>query len=165
MLPSAERTVSDCIKDLAVAALLGGVAIVALTQIDPGDAPDDMASGGVTFATLPLAAASGLLILTLIYAVGAARDLFILRSSGVRFGQGDGSIGWAVVVRRVATVPVLAGYVWSLHFLPLYVATPIFLLAMFWIYGERRPLLSIGIAVTGGAALHGLFVVLLNLPL
>lgn len=147
----------DALAGLAFAGLGGFVLVVLANTQNTGILADD----GVTFRTMP--ALYGWLLLGMASLL-AVRGLVALRRDGLgRFAfDRDTRL---MVVRIAATLALTVAYVLLIRVLPFALVTFVFLVVMFAVYGQRRPLPIALVSAAGAAAAHLLFITALGLPL
>ena len=159
-----DAALTEAIKDVLFGLglfLTGGFALFWILRTPRGFGASASAMG---FDTLPILCSTLLMGLAALYLAGRFRTL----AAAVRAtGHALPRPAWPhpVIWQRVATVVALVSYVLALRHLPFYAATFLLLAAMFVLYGQRQPLVVLGVAVAGSAALTGLVVHALRLPL
>lgn len=159
-----DTALREAIKDVLFALALIATGGFALFWILRTPAGFGSSSSPIGFDTLPIVASVLLMLLAGIYLVGRLVALVAAARATRR---------WAprllaptpVIWQRLATVTALVLYVLSLRHVPFYAATFGLLAVMFVVYGQRSPLVVLGVALVGSAALTGLFVHALRLPI
>lgn len=153
-------------KDLALGLALIAGGLYAAWRINFVDRPGFVMSSGVLdFASVPTIASVGISLLALVHTAGIVMRLVALGGfDPARWGRVS-LIPSRTAARRAVTLALLVGYALALKDVPFFVATAIFLGAMFVLYGHVSPVRVGVVALAGSAALTGLFVHLLHLPL
>ncbi|MEF2553973.1 tripartite tricarboxylate transporter TctB family protein [Aurantimonas sp. A2-1-M11] len=149
-------------KDVGFAGVFLALGLYSAYHINYVDTPGFiMSTGRLDYAAVPTIASLGIVILSLIYLAGSLRRAF----SAPLVLENRTPIAWSVVVRRIGTLLLLIGFILMLKQIPFFIASAIFLSAMFVLLGQTS-LWRIGlVALVGAGALHLLFVVALSLPL
>lgn len=157
----------DAAKDLVLSLVLFALGLGALLYIQygPGVALQVSRDAQITFRSFPTAIAGLLMLLTALYAAASAL-------AWVRAAKGGGPTGPIPVpplpyvpLRVAAVVVLLIGFTLLLGKVPLFALAAIFLFIAFFIFGTTRWARMAVVALAGGAFFHGLFVVVLKLPL
>lgn len=156
----------ELLKDLLFGLLLLAVGIFALVWIKFTPAAISAPAAALDFASVPVLCSLLLIFLSAIYAGGALLNLILLDGAEAR--QWPSPLSWRPTIvtwRRLATAVGLIGYAFALKALPFFFATFMLLAVMFFVYG-RRSIIMVGIvSLLGSAALTGLFVYALRLPI
>lgn len=167
---------SEQLKDLVIELALLATGAFALTYIAL------QASAGhhlkaVNFSTFPIMISGGIILLSGIKLTQTLTSILRLSTgtSKARLVAGQGGRKAAVmtmvrgnlklIVRFAGTVALSAAYAFMLGNINFFILTALFLLAMFWLYGLRSPIYTCLMAAASAAALYGLFVSFLHLPL
>lgn len=164
------------LKDLVVELALLATGVFALTYIVL-EASADHHLKAVNFSTFPVMISAGIILLsaikltqTLTSILGlptgtSNRSLLSLgerpRHTLVTMVRGN----LKLITRFTGTVSLSVAYAFMLGNINFFVLTALFLLVMFWLYGLRHPIHTCLMAAASAAALYGLFVSFLHLPL
>jgi hypothetical protein len=169
------------IKNLVLAITLLGLGVFALATIGATPEQSRIASAAtLNYASLPKTYGWALIILTGIYIITIFIDMYKHRS--IEKLQGRESLPVAskkleadrptsiwpskvVLFRLTGTFLMLVIYVFSLEHVHFMVATTVFLLCMFYIFGQRSLKKISMVSIAGGAAFYLLFIKGLNLPI
>ncbi len=155
-------------QDLAVGLAFVALGLYAAYRINFLDKPVfGLSTGPLDYATVPTIAALGIAALALIYVAGTVRKLVAGAGAGADEAAAPAAprVSWRVVGRRLGTFGLLAAYVAAMKDVPFFLATAVFLAAMFVLYGQTSPVRVAAVSLIGAGALYGLFVVALRLPL
>ena len=151
-------------QDLALGLAFVALGLYAAWRINFVDKPVfGLSTGPLTYATVPTIASLGITLLALLYVATSVRRLIATRA--VIASDVVARVSWRVVGRRIGTFALLVAYVMAMKDVPFFIATAIFLAAMFVLYGQRSPLKVAAVALIGAGALYAMFVVALRLPL
>ncbi len=150
-------------KDLLTALGLLLFAVGGFVFINPNGSGVFAGPGGMTWRTMPFVYAGLLVVFSLIYVVQSVAR--IRAEVAADAGDGPSANDKVVLVRRGATLGFLLAYVLLLRVFGFAVMTPLFLFALFRLYGRGHWRGDLGIALVGGLLLWGLFVRVLRLNL
>ncbi|MEQ8709405.1 MAG: tripartite tricarboxylate transporter TctB family protein [Rhodospirillales bacterium] len=159
------ESVKDCF--LAIVLFSVGLAGLLYIQYGPGEALQNSRDAQITFRSFPTAISGLLMLLTGIYAVASGVAWLKSRHQEAA-GENEqaGVPGPAYLAARViGLVALLVIFALTIGMLPLFVLASIFLFIAFFIFGQTEPLRMGVIALLGGGFFHGLFVLILDLPL
>jgi hypothetical protein len=149
----------DTLKDLAITGVLAAIAVTALVSISITQRPalSFQYTSGLPFSTLPNLYAGLMLFLCLL---NAGLALF------ARKRQADMPvIDRLSLIRAAATIVLLFVFVNLIGKIPFVLLCAGFLCVLFFVYGKKNLLQTVGISVGGAVALHLLFITALNLRL
>lgn len=164
----------DVYKDVFLSLALAGVGAFGFfyIQYGPGEALQVSQDAEITFRSFPSAISILLLVLSCLY--GAASVLAAYRNRSrdplpVEGAEIEATTSIEapkhLLVRVVAILGLLIGFALSIGLAPLFVLASIFLFLAFIIFGQTNWVRMAIVALIGGALFHGLFVVILHLPL
>lgn len=162
------------LKDTALAALLGGLGILAYVSVRGTGATGLLVGQDIGYATLPSIWSALLVLLAVLYGTTSLIDALRIRrrlQAGKADGPGPGvtlerpRADLRLVARVAGSVVLLLAYALLLETLPFALLTMAFLLVALLLYGQPFRWTTLALAVGGGAFFHGLFVVFLKLPL
>ena len=158
-------------KDLLIGVTVFALGLGALLYIQygPGEALQTSRDAQITFRSFPSVISALLMLLSGIFvAVSLVSRSRVQSESGsaVTADETGKQKGPPYLALRMAGLLILLiAYAILLGAVPYYLLTAIFLFILFFIFGETNPLRNLIVAALGGAAFHGLFVMVLHLPL
>lgn len=158
---------SDIIKDILIGFLILIISVGAFFTYNPADAPLDMGTDGMNFATYPLGVATLLTVLGLIYLGNSFLKFFTLKEDYKFWNYFFQSIkdNKSLYFKRVNTVVLLIIYAFFLGEINFMLLTSIFLFLGFFLYDRRDYLLMLVLSLLGGSFSYALFVYFLKLPI
>lgn len=159
----------ESVKDCFLALILFSVGLAGLLYIQygPGEALQNSRDAQITFRSFPTVISGLLMLLTGLYA--AASFAAWLKSKNP--DAGDDSARPAarepgyLAARIVGLIGLLVAFALTIGMAPLFVLASIFLFIAFFIFGQTGLLRMGVIAILGGGLFHGLFIMILDLPL
>ena len=158
---------SDYFKDILIALMVLVISIGCYFTYNPADAPMDLGSDGMNFATYPLGVASFLTFLGLIYLVISIKkylsssDQFDFTNQLLQAIKDNKSLYF----KRLGTVVLLILFSIILGDINFMLVTSIFLFLGFYLYDRRDYIFMIIFSILGGGFSYGLFVYFLKLPI
>ncbi len=158
---------SDYFKDILIALMVLVISIGCFFTYNPADAPMDLGSDGMNFATYPLGVASFLTFLGLIYLVISIKK-YLSSSDQFDFtNQLSQAIkdNKSLYFKRLGTVVLLILFSIILGEINFMLVTSIFLFLGFYLYDRRDYIFMIILSILGGGFSYGLFVYFLKLPI
>ena len=172
---------SETQKDVALGLFVLAIAIGGFLFVNPTDAPVTEGPGGLSWRTMPFVYSGLLLLLALLFIAitlvkgpipassdpGESRELERESADERATEAGERPFaGWRVATwRRVATVVLLVAYSQALGPFGFAATTPLFLFALFTVFGKTGWLQNLLVSVIGGLVLWLLFASLLKMPL
>ena len=141
-------------------------------QYGPGEALQVSQEAQITFRSFPSVISLLLLLLSGMY--GASSALAAVRArrhpprpaEGAALEKASRVVPPKFLLARTVSVPVLLiGFAQSIGVAPLFVVSAIFLFIAFFVFGQTNWVRMAVVATVGGALFHGLFVLILDLPL
>ncbi|MFQ5936057.1 MAG: tripartite tricarboxylate transporter TctB family protein [Acidiferrobacterales bacterium] len=161
------------LADMILAIVFIAIGLLVLNDIRSTEHTGYNVIESITFATMPSIYAGLLIGLSLLF--GATATFEILRerrskkgtidAAAVRSEETSGASRKITAVRTVSTVVAVVVYVLLLEYIHFLALTAIFLFVMFQLYGQRSVVGTGAVAIVGAAALHGLFITILKLPI
>lgn len=167
MLANEAEKKSDYFKDILIALMVLVISIGCFFTYNPADAPMDLGSDGMNFATYPLGVASFLTFLGLIYLVISIKkylsssDQFDFTNQLLQAIKDNKSLYF----KRLGTVVLLILFSIILGEINFMVVTSMFLFSGFYLYDRRDYIFMIILSILGGGFSYGLFVYFLKLPI
>ncbi|MGD9868070.1 MAG: tripartite tricarboxylate transporter TctB family protein [Hyphomicrobiales bacterium] len=160
-------------KDLLLGAVLFALGLGALLYIQygPGEALQTSRDAQITFRSFPtvisvlLMLLAGLFTATTLFTQFGAHAPEVPARSAPEPGAGGRKQPTHLALRMLALLVLLIAYAELLSVLPYWLLTGLFLFLLFFVFGETNPLRNALVAALGAAAFHGLFVMILQLPL
>ena len=158
---------SDIVKDILIGFIILIISVGAFFTYNPADAPLDVGTDGMNFATYPLGVASLLTVLGLIY-FGNSLIKFI------KFKEDYSFVNYlfqsiqdnkSLYFKRLSTVILLILYALILGEINFMLLTSSFLFIGFFLYERRDYFLMLILSLLGGGFSYALFVYFLNLPI
>lgn len=174
--------VSEKSKDLVLGLCILAFALGGFVFVNPTGAPVTEGPGGLSWRTLPLIYSGLLLALAVVFLAATllgASEAVGGRSDGPadRPATADGGSGQAAIetgppgsravpaMRRVGVVVCLLAYSQALGAFGFALSTPVFLLALLYLFGRRDARENLLVSIVGGGVLWVLFAYLLRMPL
>ena len=158
---------SDYFKDMLIALMVLFISIGCFFTYNPADAPMDLGSDGMNFATYPLGVASFLTFLGMIYLVISIKkylsssDHFDFTKQLLQAIKDNKSLYF----KRIGTVVLLILFSIILGEINFMLVTSVFLFLGFYLYDRRDYIFMIILSLLGGGFSYGLFVYFLKLPI
>lgn len=158
---------SDIVKDILIGFIILIISVGAFFTYNPADAPLDVGTDGMNFATYPLGVASLLTVLGLIY-FGNSLIKFI------KFKEDYSFVNYlfqsiqdnkSLYFKRLSTVILLILYALILGEINFMLLTSSFLFIGFFLYERRDYFLMLILSLLGGGFSYALFVYFLKLPI
>jgi len=158
---------SDLVKDILIGFFFLIISVGAFFAYNPADAPLDVGTDGMNFATYPLGVASLLTILVLIYLITSFKKFFSAQQDYNFFKYLNQSIqdNKSLYFKRILTVILLTVYALILGEINFMLLTSVFLFAVFYLYERRDFFFMITLSLLGGGFSYALFVYFLKLPI
>lgn len=158
---------SDIVKDILVGFIILIISVGAFFTYNPADAPLDVGTDGMNFATYPLGVASLLTFLGLIYLGNSLIKFFNLKEDYSFFNYLFQSIkeNKPLYFKRFFTVILLILYALILGEINFMLLTSSFLFLGFFLYERRDYFLMLILSLLGGGFSYALFVYFLKLPI
>lgn len=160
---------NESVKDCFLALILFSVGLAGLLYIQygPGEALQNSRDAQITFRSFPTVISGLLMLLTGIYACASFTAWVRSRNAGT---DGDDTGVTApgpayLAARIVGLIALLVVFALTIGMLPLFILASIFLFIAFFIFGQTNLLRMGVIAILGGGLFHGLFILILDLPL
>ncbi len=158
----------DSKQDFALALVLFGIGLGALLyiQFGPGQALQSSQDAQITFRSFPSAIAMMLMVLSALFALSSGLAIRRVRESE-RPVQAAPAVAPPKYLRLriLALLGLLIAFALAIGTMPLFVLASVFLFVAFLIFGQTSLLRVTVVAIIGGALFHGLFVLILHLPL
>jgi hypothetical protein len=157
---------SDIVKDILIGFIILIISVGAFFTYNPADAPLDVGTDGMNFATYPLGVASLLTVLGLIYLGNSLIKYFNLKEDYSFFNYLFQSIqdNKSLYFKRLSTVILLILYALILGEINFMLLTSSFLFLGFFLYERRDYFLMLILSLLGGGFSYALFVYFLKLP-
>lgn len=163
----------DRIADLALAVSLIVLGSFVLVDINTTEMTGHSVIGSIGFSTLPTIYAGLIVVFAAVIGVVALAGMWRERalqrpSPSPEDTAGPGKSGPSqklVAIRTLGTIAVVGVYASLLKHVGFFVLTAVFLFIMFQLYGQRSLVQTTIVALIGAAAMHGLFITALKLPL
>lgn len=158
---------SDIVKDILVGFIILIISVGAFFTYNPADAPLDVGTDGMNFATYPLGVASLLTFLGLIYLGNSLIKFFNLKEDYNFINYLFQSIkeNKPLYFKRFFTVILLILYALILGEINFMLLTSSFLFLGFFLYERRDYFLMLILSLLGGGFSYALFVYFLKLPI
>jgi hypothetical protein len=158
---------SDIVKDILIGFIILIISVGAFFTYNPADAPLDVGTDGMNFATYPLGVASLLTLLGLIYLGNSLIKYFNLKEDYSFFNYLFQSIqdNKSLYFKRLSTVILLILYALILGEINFMLLTSSFLFLGFFLYERRDYFLMLILSLLGGGFSYALFVYFLKLPI
>jgi hypothetical protein len=158
---------SDIVKDILVGFIILIISVGAFFTYNPADAPLDVGTDGMNFATYPLGVASLLTFLGLIYLGNSLIKFFNLKEDYNFINYLFQSIkeNKPLYFKRFFTVILLILYALILGEINFMLLTSSFLFLAFFLYERRDYFLMLILSLLGGGFSYALFVYFLKLPI
>jgi hypothetical protein len=158
---------SDIVKDILIGFIILIISVGAFFTYNPADAPLDVGTDGMNFATYPLGVASLLTVLGLIYLGNSLIKYFNLKEDYSFFNYLFQSIqdNKSLYFKRLSTVILLILYALILGEINFMLLTSSFLFLGFFLYERRDYFLMLILSLLGGGFSYALFVYFLKLPI
>ena len=158
---------SDYFKDIIIALMVLFISVGCFFAYNPADAPLDVGSDGMNFATYPLGVASFLTVLGLIYLTISIKKYLSSSDHFDFYNQFSQAIkeNRSLYFKRLGTVVLLILFAIILGEINFMLLTSIFLFFGFYLYDRRDYIFMIILSLLGGGFSYGLFVYFLKLPL
>ena len=158
---------SDIVKDILVGFFILIISVGAFFTYNPADAPLDLGTDGMNFATYPLGVASLLTFLGLIYLGNSLIKFFNLKEDYNFINYLFKSIkdNKPLYFKRFFTVILLILYALILGEINFMLLTSSFLFLGFFLYERRDYFLMLILSLLGGGFSYALFVYFLKLPI
>lgn len=158
---------SDIVKDILIGFIILIISVGAFFTYNPADAPLDVGTDGMNFATYPLGVASLLTLLGLIYLGNSLIKYFNLKEDYSFFNYLIQSIqdNKSLYFKRLSTVILLLLYALILGEINFMLLTSSFLFLGFFLYERRDYFLMLILSLLGGGFSYALFVYFLKLPI
>lgn len=158
---------SDIVKDILIGFIILIISVGAFFTYNPADAPLDVGTDGMNFATYPLGVASLLTVLGLIYLGNSLIKYFNLKEDYSFFNYLFQSIqdNKSLYFKRLSTVILLILYALILGEINFMLLTSSFLFLGFFLYERRDYFLMLMLSLLGGGFSYALFVYFLKLPI
>lgn len=158
---------SDIVKDILIGFIILIISVGAFFTYNPADAPLDVGTDGMNFATYPLGVASLLTVLGLIYLGNSLIKYFNLKEDYSFFNYLIQSIqdNKSLYFKRLSTVILLLLYALILGEINFMLLTSSFLFLGFFLYERRDYFLMLILSLLGGGFSYALFVYFLKLPI
>ena len=158
---------SDIVKDILIGFIILIISVGAFFTYNPADAPLDVGTDGMNFATYPLGVASLLTLLGLIYLGNSLIKYFNLKEDYSFFNYLIQSIqdNKSLYFKRLSTVILLLLYALILGEINFMLLTSSFLFLGFFLYERRDYFLMLILSLFGGGFSYALFVYFLKLPI
>ena len=158
---------SDIVKDILVGFIILIISVGAFFTYNPADAPLDVGTDGMNFATYPIGVASLLTFLGLIYLGNSLIKFFNLKEDYNFINYLFQSIkeNKPLYFKRFFTVILLILYALILGEINFMLLTSSFLFLGFFLYERRDYFLMLILSLLGGGFSYALFVYFLKLPI
>ncbi len=158
---------NEHLKDVCIAVLVLIISIGCFFTYNPADAPLQVGTDGMTFATYPLGVASLLTILGTIYFIISLKKYLTSNEKYNLFGYILKAIkdNRSLYFKRIGTVVLLVAFALILGKVNFLIVTSVFLFLGFYLYDRRDYIFMIILSVLGGLFSYGLFVYFLKLPI
>ena len=158
---------SDIVKDILIGFFILIISVGAFFTYNPADAPLDLGTDGMNFATYPLGVASLLTFLGLIYLGNSLIKFFNLKEDYNFINYLFQSIkeNKPLYFKRFFTVILLILYALILGEINFMLLTSSFLFLGFFLYERRDYFLMFILSLLGGGFSYALFVYFLKLPI
>ena len=158
---------SDIVKDILIGFIILIISVGAFFTYNPADAPLDVGTDGMNFATYPLGVASLLTLLGLIYLGNSLIKYFNLKEDYSFLNYLIQSIqdNKSLYFKRLSTVILLLLYALILGEINFMLLTSSFLFLGFFLYERRDYFLMLILSLLGGGFSYALFVYFLKLPI
>ena len=158
---------SDIVKDILVGFIILIISVGAFFTYNPADAPLDVGTDGMNFATYPLGVASLLTFLGLIYLGNSLIKFINIKEDYSFFNYLFQSIkeNKPLYFKRFFTVILLILYALILGEINFMLLTSSFLFLGFFLYERRDYFLMLILSLLGGGFSYALFVYFLKLPI
>ena len=162
-----KKVKSDFFKDIIMAFIILIISIGCFFTYNPADAPLDIGTDGMTFATYPLAVAGLLTVLGIIYLFSSLKKY---KNSSEELNLFSNIIyqikkNKSLYSKRLGSVLLLIIYALMIGKINFLISSILFLFAAFYLY-DRRDYIRMGIiSFLGSGFLYALFVYFLKLPI
>ena len=158
---------SDIVKDILIGFIILIISVGAFFTYNPADAPLDVGTDGMNFATYPLGVASLLTVLGLIYLTNSLIKFINVKEEYSFFNYLIQSIqdNKSLYFKRLSTVILLLLYALILGEINFMLLTSSFLFLGFFLYERRDYFLMLILSLLGGGFSYALFVYFLKLPI
>lgn len=158
---------SDIVKDILVGFFILIISVGAFFTYNPADAPLDLGTDGMNFATYPLGVASLLTFLGLIYLGNSLIKFFNLKEdyNFINYLLQSIKDNKPLYFKRFFTVILLILYALILGEINFMLLTSSFLFLGFFLYERRDYFLMLILSLLGGVFSYALFVYFLKLPI
>ena len=158
---------SDIVKDILIGFIILIISVGAFFTYNPADAPLDVGTDGMNFATYPLGVASLLTVLGFIYLGNSLIKFIQLNEDYSFFNYLFQSIqdNKSLYFKRFSTVILLILYALILGEINFMLLTSSFLFLGFFLYERRDYFLMLILSLLGGGFSYALFVYFLKLPI
>ena len=162
-----KKVKSDSFKDIIMAFIILIISIGCFFTYNPADAPLDIGTDGMTFATYPLAVAGLLTVLGIIYLFSSLKKY---KNSSEELNLFSNIIyqikkNKSLYSKRLGSVLLLIIYALMIGKINFLISSILFLFAAFYLY-DRRDYIRMGIiSFLGSGFLYALFVYFLKLPI
>ena len=162
-----KKVKSDFFKDIIMAFIILIISIGCFFTYNPADAPLDIGTDGMTFATYPLAVAGLLTVLGIIYLFSSLKkyknsseELNLFSNITYQIKKNK-----SLYSKRLGSVLLLIIYALMIGKINFLISSILFLFAAFYLY-DRRDYIRMGIiSFLGSGFLYALFVYFLKLPI
>lgn len=158
---------SDIVKDILIGFFILIISVGAFFTYNPADAPLDLGTDGMNFATYPLGVASLLTFLGLIYLGNSLIKFFNLKEdyNFINYLLQSIKDNKPLYFKRFFTVILLILYALILGEINFMLLTSSFLFLGFFLYERRDYFLMLILSLLGGVFSYALFVYFLKLPI
>ena len=158
---------SDIVKDILIGFFILIISVGAFFTYNPADAPLDLGTDGMNFATYPLGVASLLTFLGLIYLGNSLIKFFNLKEdyNFINYLLQSIKDNKPLYFKRFFTVILLILYALILGEINFMLLTSSFLFLGFFLYERRDYFLMLILSLLGGGFSYALFVYFLKLPI
>ncbi len=160
---------NESAKDLFLAGIIFAIGLGAFLYIQhgPGQALQNSRDAQITFRSFPSAISLLLMLLSGLFAAASLRAMVSGRQEiETTTGQTDAPhVPRHLGLRVASLVALLIAFTQTIGLAPLFVLSAVFLFIAFFIFGQRNLVRMGVVSILGGAFFHGVFVMILNLPL
>jgi hypothetical protein len=162
-----QKIKAELFKDIIMGIIILSISVGCFFTYNPADAPLEVGTGGMTFATYPLAVASLLTILGLIYLLSSFLKYIKNSSKFDLLSNINNAVknNKSLYFKRLGSVILLVIYARMIGEINFFISSMIFLFTAFYLF-ERRDYLKMSVlSVLGSGFLYALFIYFLKLPI
>ena len=162
-----KKVKTDLFKDIIMGVIILIISIGCFFTYNPADAPLEIGTDGMTFATYPLAVATLLTFLGLIYLISSIKKYIVNTHEFFLFSTIINAMkeNQSLYFKRFGSVVLLIFYALMIGNLNFFASTAGFLFLSFYLFDRRDYLRMVVTSLIGSSCLYALFVYFLMLPI